>query len=63
MIDYVFDGELTYQTIADYPVLVLPNSSCLTSAQADDIRRYVEDGGTLVATHESSLLDELGEKA
>ena len=62
LIDYVFDGELTYQTIADYPVLVLPNSSCLTSAQADDIRRYVEDGGTLVATHESSLLDELGEK-
>ena len=60
--DYVFDGELTYGNISSYPVLLLPNSRCLSEAQGDAVRRYVEEGGTLVATHETSLLDELGER-
>ena len=62
LLDYIFDGELTYDNIAKYPVLLLPNSTCLTSTQGDDIRRYVEEGGMLIATHETSLLDELGEQ-
>ena len=33
---------------------------CLSDEQCEAIRRFVYEGGTLIATHETSLLDELG---
>ena len=62
LLDIVLDERLTYETLAQYRVLFLSNSACLSDQQCQDIRRFVRDGGTLIATHETSLLDEWGQK-
>jgi hypothetical protein len=41
-------------------LLILPNIGSLTNDQAASIRRFVEKGGGLIATGESSLYDEKG---
>ena len=43
-------------------VLVLPNVACLSDRAAEVIRRYVQSGGGLVATYETSLYDEQFQK-
>jgi putative glycosyl hydrolase-like family 6 (GHL6) protein len=43
-------------------LLILPNVSALSDAQCAAIRRFVERGGGLLATGESSLYDEWGER-
>ncbi len=52
----VFDEHL--HNLADYKVLILPNSECLSDEQIALIRRYVEDGGGLVVTEQAGLYDE-----
>ena len=42
--------------------LILPNMGALTDDQCEAIRRFVKGGGGLVATGESSLYDELGNR-
>jgi hypothetical protein len=42
-------------------VLILPNVGALSDAQAASIRRFVEKGGSLVATGDSGMYDELGD--
>jgi hypothetical protein len=46
----------------DLALLVLPNIGALSEAQCAAIRRFVERGGGLLATGESSLYDEAGER-
>ena len=43
-----------------YRTLVLPNSVCLSDAECARISEWVEAGGTLVASYETSLRDEWG---
>jgi hypothetical protein len=43
-------------------VLILPNLGALSDEQCERIRRFVKKGGGLVATGESSLYDEWGNK-
>jgi len=42
-------------------VLILPNLGALDDAQASAIRRFVERGGSLIATGQTSLFDEWGD--
>ena len=56
--DYIADQELSAERLADYRVLVLPNSRALSEAHCQAIREFVAAGGSVVAAHESSLLDE-----
>jgi hypothetical protein len=42
-------------------VLILPNIGALSNAQADLVRRFVEQGGSLVATGLTALYDEWGD--
>jgi hypothetical protein len=44
-----------------FSVLVLPNLAVLTDDQITSIRRFVDHGGSLVATGDSSLFNEWGE--
>jgi hypothetical protein len=44
-----------------FGVLILPNVAALSDEQCDKIRRFVERGGALVATGESSRYDEWGD--
>ncbi|NPV80257.1 MAG: Tat pathway signal protein [Firmicutes bacterium] len=42
-------------------VLILPNIGAMSDAQCASIRRFVERGGSLIATGETSLYDEWGD--
>lgn len=62
LVDIVFDEQLTLKKLSPYKVLFLSNSDCLSEKQGEQIRRFVEAGGTLIASHEVLLYDELGRK-
>lgn len=44
-----------------FALLILPNLAALSDAQVASIRRFVKSGGGLLATGESSLLNEFGD--
>jgi len=44
----VIDEALTYEALADYRVLIMPQVPMLGDAQAADILRYVQEGGGIV---------------
>jgi len=50
--------RLTPEVLARFDTLVLPEVEVLSSANAETIRNWVENGGTLVATHRCGLLDQ-----
>ncbi len=52
--------DLRPEILDKHRVLILPNTACLSDAQVKTIRAYVQRGGGLVATCETSLCDELG---
>jgi hypothetical protein len=52
----VFDEHLN--DLSPYRVLVLPDSECLSDQQLAAIRRFVEDGGGLVALGQAGLYDQ-----
>ncbi len=56
------DGLLDAEHIGQFKVLALPNIAALSTRQCDQLRQFVERGGGLVATHETSLFDEAGER-
>jgi hypothetical protein len=61
--DYIFDRHLADEKkLSQYSVLFLSNSVCLSSAEAEAIRSFATNGGTVVATHQTSLCDELGQQ-
>lgn len=54
------DWNLTAEELAKYAVVILPNTACLDDRQVAGLREYVENGGGLVATLDTSLFDEFG---
>lgn len=60
--DIVFDEQLALEKLARYKVLALFDSGCLSDAQCAVIQEFVAGGGTLLATHETSLYDDLGQR-
>lgn len=56
----ITEQDLTSELLNKYRVLILPNVACLSDIQVETIRRYVKQGGGLVATCETSLCDEWG---
>ena len=52
----IFDEHLA--DLAKYRVLVLPETECLSDAQLDSIRKFVAEGGGLVATGTAGLYDQ-----
>jgi hypothetical protein len=62
LVDMLLDEQLDQQRLSAYKVVFLSNSACLSEAQCDQIRRFVGEGGTVIATHETSLFDEWGQK-
>ncbi len=57
----VNDWDLSPEGLAGYAVLVLPNAACLSDRQAAAVRAFVEAGGGLVASLDTSLFDENGD--
>lgn len=58
--EMVHDGNLDEAHISRFDALVLPNIAALSDAQCRQLEQYVERGGGLVATFETSLYDEWG---
>jgi hypothetical protein len=54
------DYAMTAETLRRYALVFTPNAACLSQAQCDLLRAYVEGGGRLVATHFTSTADEYG---
>ena len=58
--EMVHDRLLDAAHIDRFKVLILPNIAALSEAQCAQLRDYVDRGGSLVATYETSLYDEWG---
>jgi hypothetical protein len=58
--EMVHDRLLDEQRLAPLKTLILPNIAALSDAQCDQLRAFVQRGGGLIATHETSLYDERG---
>ncbi|MEO5998655.1 MAG: alpha-amylase family protein [Chitinophagaceae bacterium] len=51
---------LDAEHLKPFKLLILANTATLSDAQCDQLRKFVEGGGSLLATFESSLYDEKG---
>ncbi|MDE3197963.1 MAG: beta-galactosidase trimerization domain-containing protein [Acidobacteriota bacterium] len=60
--DMVHDLLLDEDHVSRYRVLILPNIAALSDRQCEQLTRYVENGGSIVATYETSLCDEWGKR-
>jgi hypothetical protein len=60
--EMVHDRTLDLAHIGRYKLLLLPNIAALSDAQCQQLREYVTRGGSLVATYETSLYDEWGNR-
>ena len=58
--EMVHDRCLDAEHLAPFRTLILPNIAALSDEQCASLRAFVEGGGGLVATYETSLYDEWG---
>lgn len=54
------DWDVTAKELSRFKVVILANTAALSDQQVAVLRKYVNQGGGLVATTETSLFDELG---
>jgi len=60
--EMVPETQLDPAHVRQFQVLALPNIANLSDAQCAQLKSFVENGGGLVATHETSLCDERGRR-
>ncbi|MBS1809669.1 MAG: beta-galactosidase trimerization domain-containing protein [Acidobacteria bacterium] len=60
--DMVHDLLLDAEHLKPYRTLILPNIAALSDKQCAQLKAFVEAGGNLIATHETSLYDEWGKR-
>ncbi|HEY2013723.1 MAG TPA: alpha-amylase family protein [Bryobacteraceae bacterium] len=58
LFDFVHEDDLSPETLKKYSALLLPNIAILSDEQCRQLAAYVEAGGSLLATFETSLYDE-----
>ncbi|HEY4202328.1 MAG TPA: family 10 glycosylhydrolase [Devosiaceae bacterium] len=58
--EMITDQRLSAQALKRFKLVVLANAACLSDAQCAALREYVAQGGSLVASFETSLRDETG---
>ncbi len=58
--EMVHDRLLDDAHLSQFKTLILPNIAALSNAQCDQLRTFVNRGGSLIATYETSLYDEWG---
>ena len=59
---FIPDSELSLESLKRIKALLLPNAAYLSDKEISIIRAYVEQGGGLIASYETSLYDESGNK-
>ncbi len=60
--DFVHEDKLAPERLRKYSALLLPNTALLSDLQCRQLAAYVEAGGSLLATFETSLYDERGRR-
>ncbi len=60
--EIVQDTQFEPASLRNFKVLALPNIANLSDSQCAQLKAFVENGGGLVATHETSLNDERGRR-
>ena len=58
--ELVHDRLLDAPHVSRFKTLILPSIAALSDAQCDQLRAFVRNGGSVIATYESSLCDEWG---
>lgn len=58
--EMVHDGLLDEEHTRPFKTLILPNLAALSDQQCQQLREFVQRGGSIIATHETSLYDEMG---
>jgi len=61
LFDFVHEGNLDATSLQKYRALLVPNAAYLSDGQCEAIRRYVNGGGSLLATFETSRHTEWGD--
>ena len=59
--DMVNDRLLSAEDLENYKLLILPNVAAISDTQCEQLREYVNNGGSIIATFETSLYDEKGD--
>jgi len=62
LFDYVHEDRLQLERIKRYSALILPNTALLSDEQCQQLRDYVNQGGSLLATFETSMYNERNER-
>ncbi|MGC9951122.1 MAG: alpha-amylase family protein [Bryobacteraceae bacterium] len=62
LFDFVHEDKLAPEDLAQYSALVLPNTALLSDEQCRQLRVYVDAGGSLLATFETSMYTERNER-
>lgn len=60
--EMVHDQLLEPARLMNFKTLILPNVAALSDAQCEQLRGFVRNGGSLIATYETSLYDEQGKR-
>ncbi len=60
LFDFVHEDDLGPETLAKYKALILPNAAALSSQHCTQLRDYVANGGSLLATFETGFYNETG---
>jgi hypothetical protein len=60
--EMVHDRLLDPEHVDQFKLLILPNIAALSDAQCSQLGEFVARGGSLLATHETSLYDEWGQR-
>lgn len=58
--DLVHIGRMDDEAMASYKLLIIPNIRALSDSEAEDVRRFVQRGGSVIATFETGTHDEWG---
>jgi hypothetical protein len=62
LFDFVHEEGLQPENLAGYSALILPNVATLSETQCDQLRSFVNNGGSIFANFETSLYDEWGSR-
>lgn len=62
LFDFVHEDRLQPERLKKYSALILPNTALLSDEQCEQLREYVKQGGSLLATFETSMYTEVHER-
>jgi hypothetical protein len=62
LFDFVHEDKLEPEQLSKYTALVLPNTALLSDQQCQQLRAYVDAGGSLLGTFETSMYTERNER-